>query len=582
MENHFYSAERNVQILIAVLKANGIKKVVASPGTTNYTFVASIQQDSFFEIYSSIDERSAAYIACGLAAESEEPVVLSCTGATASRNYMPGLTEAFYRKLPILAVTSNQGNFKIGQHIAQVIDRRILPNDIAKLSVDIPLVKDRDSEWFSVVKINEAVLELNHHGGGPVHINLATNYSRDFSVKEIPPVNVIRRLILGNDFPQIPQGHVGVFLGAHKKFSPQLTELVNAFCSTYNGVVFCDHTSNYYGKYRVNCSLLASQDRYLSDLLNLDLLIHIGEVSGEYYGIGRIKGKQVWRVSEDGQIRDTFRKLTCVFEMKEEDFFAHYAKEDGKQQNFLISIKEENDFLISKIPELPYSNIWIASQLSKQIPPFSIMHFGILGSLRAWNFFEVMDQEMESSNTGGFGIDGGLSTLVGASFANPQKLHFGIFGDLAFFYDLNSLGNRHIGKNLRIMLINNGKGAEFRLYWHPASVFKEKADDYMAAAHHFADKSPYLIRHYAQDLGFKYITASSKEEFLSVYSEFVEPTIDKSVIFEVFINSEDEDIALYTIRNFIEDDNYKKRHLKQVVKNAIGDSVVKKITKFVK
>ena len=50
-------------------------------------------QDSWFEMYSSVDERSAAYMACGMAAESGEVVVLSCTGATASRNYVSGLTE---------------------------------------------------------------------------------------------------------------------------------------------------------------------------------------------------------------------------------------------------------------------------------------------------------------------------------------------------------------------------------------------------------------------------------------------------------------------------------------------------------
>ena len=97
MEN-YYSSECNIQIVIALLKAYGIRKVIASPGATNLSFVASIQQDTWFDVYSSVDERSAAYIACGMAEESGEPVVLSCTGATASRNYMPGLTEAFYRK----------------------------------------------------------------------------------------------------------------------------------------------------------------------------------------------------------------------------------------------------------------------------------------------------------------------------------------------------------------------------------------------------------------------------------------------------------------------------------------------------
>ena len=102
-----YTSERNVQIVLALLKANNIKKVVASPGATNESIVASMQYDPYFEMYSCVDERSAAYMACGLAAESGEIVVLSCTGATSSRNYLPGLTEAYYRKLPILAITSS-------------------------------------------------------------------------------------------------------------------------------------------------------------------------------------------------------------------------------------------------------------------------------------------------------------------------------------------------------------------------------------------------------------------------------------------------------------------------------------------
>ena len=119
----YYSAERNVQIVIALLKAYNIKKIVASPGTTNIPFVCSAQNDSYFEMYSCVDERSAAYMACGLSAESGEPVVLTCTGATASRNYFSGLTEAFYRRLPILALTSTRPLSYIGNHLAQVIDR---------------------------------------------------------------------------------------------------------------------------------------------------------------------------------------------------------------------------------------------------------------------------------------------------------------------------------------------------------------------------------------------------------------------------------------------------------------------------
>ncbi len=181
MEGKYYSSERSVQLLISLLKQHNIKKCVLSPGATNLTFVASLQQDPYFECYSSVDERSAAYIACGLAAESGEPVVLSCTGATASRNYIPGLTEAYYRKLPVLAVTSTQDISRIGHHIAQVIDRRVIQNDIALLSEYIPVTDSNTNAWSNTVKINRALLELRHRGGGPVHLNVETAYSRDYS-----------------------------------------------------------------------------------------------------------------------------------------------------------------------------------------------------------------------------------------------------------------------------------------------------------------------------------------------------------------------------------------------------------------
>lgn len=143
---------------MALLKAHGIKKVIASPGTTNIRLVASMQQDPFFEMYSAADERSAAYIACGLAYESGEPVVLTCTGATASRNYVPGLTEAFYRKLPVLAITSTQHLGRIGQNVAQVIDRSVQMNDTVRLSVQIPILLLQEEDADSAITLRKGVL----------------------------------------------------------------------------------------------------------------------------------------------------------------------------------------------------------------------------------------------------------------------------------------------------------------------------------------------------------------------------------------------------------------------------------------
>lgn len=255
----YYTDERNVQILIALLKAHGIKQVIASPGSANVTFVGSLQQDPWFEMYSCVDERSAAYMACGMAAESGEPVVLSCTGATASRNYFPALTEAFYRKLPILAVTSTQEESKIGHLIPQVIDRHQQPSDIVKCSEHLQTVKDEDDEWNVTLKANRAILELDHHGRGPVHINLTTRYSHNFSIRELPSVKVIHRYLPHGKLPPIHKRKTAVYIGSHSKWKPEDAALLEAFCHAYNAVAFCDATANYHGKYCVNYNLPACQ-----------------------------------------------------------------------------------------------------------------------------------------------------------------------------------------------------------------------------------------------------------------------------------------------------------------------------------
>lgn len=572
--NSFYTVERQVQILIIMLKAYGIRKVIASPGTTNISLVASLQQDIFFQIYSAVDERSAAYMACGLAAESGEPVVLSCTGATASRNYIPGLTEAYYRKLPVIAVTSTQPIEKVGHLIPQVIDRSAMPKDIVRLSVTLPLIKNEDEVWNCEIKVNQILQALKRHGGGPVHINLETAYSRDFSVKKLPEARFIGRITCYDEFPELPDdSRVAVFVGSHRVWTKEETEALDEFCASYNAVVFCDHTSGYKGKYRVLYALVKVQSYNQPLLPEIDVLIHIGEISGDYYSWG-ITAKQVWRVSEDGEIRDSFRKLRYVFEMPECYFFRHYSTSATQNDAFLKLCRENYKAVYKHLPELPFSNIWIAQQLSSRLPENSVLHLGILNTLRSWNFFEIPSSVQSFCNVGGFGIDGDMSSLIGASLAHPEKLYFGILGDLAFFYDINVMGNHHVGKNVRIMLINNGRGTEFRNYNHMGSMFGDDADAYIAAAGHYGNKSEELVRHYAADLGFEYMSASSKEEFEAVCPHFVTAGVtDKPMLFEVFTDSRDESDALQALSTCLKTDkDVKHEKMVETAKKVLGGS----------
>ena len=575
-----YTNERNAQIVINLLKEHGIKRIIASPGTTNIAFVASVQQDPFFKIYSAPDERSAAYMACGMAEESGEPVVLSCTGATASRNYYPGLTEAFYRKLPIVAITSSRQNYYIGQNNDQVTDRTAIPNDIATISVQLPLVHDVDSEWACVIRTNKAMHFLRKHGGGPVHINLETKYSSDFSVDKIPPVRSIQYYSEESALPDINYPEVGILVGSHSAWSKELTQAVDLFCEKYNGVVICDHISNYRGKYAVNNGLASLQLNYKSVVSSIPLIIHIGGITSTVY---KVEPQSVWRVSEDGEIRDTYRKIRAVFEMCELRFFEYYnglTAQNDKKNSLYLKLKEEEGRIAKKVPELPFSNAWVACKFGEKLPADSVLHLGIRNSLRMWSFFDIPSSVNAYSNVGGFGIDGSLSSVLGASLASPNKLFYCVLGDLAFFYDMNALGNRHFGNNVRILVFNNATGMEMNFSGFYADKINAEKFEYISASHHYGNQSRELVKNYAHALGFKYILARGKDDFDEKAKIFFsDKNRDESYVFEVFTKPEDEDRAYVLLSNL---ESSLTGDVKSSIKKIIGDKGVQDLKKLLK
>ncbi len=567
-----YTDEKQAQIVIALLKGHGIRHVIASPGATNLGFVGSIQTDPFFTVYSAVDERSAAYMACGLAAELGVPVVISCTGATASRNYLPGLTEAFYRKLPILALTSTQIYARLGHHVAQVIDRSALPKDAVSLSVHLPVVKDEDDVWECEMKVNRAILELTRSGGGPVHINLPTTYSQDFSTRQLPNYRLVNRWTPDDETLPVLGGRVAVFIGAHKTWTEEETAALDRFCEINDAAVFCDHSSGYHGKYRVLGALIGAQEGGDQSAVQPDVTIHIGEITGDYESHSLI-GNQVWRVSPDGEIRDTFRKLRHVFEMTELRFFRLYSEGAPRASHFFSNCKAVLEGTRAKLPELPFSNLWLASQFAHRIPAGSVVHFAILNSLRAWNFFELPEYVRAASNVGGFGIDGCMSSLIGASLADPDRLFFLVTGDLAFFYDMNSLGNRHLGSNVRILLVNNGKGAEFTQYGHRGSALGTDANSFIAADGHFGQKSRELVKGYAEALGVEYIAISGKQDSEAAAARLLSPVkSDRPILVEAFVDADDESLALKTIKSV---DVSPRKKVRQIAKDILGPAGIR-------
>ena len=502
MNQDTYTFGAGGKILAALLKAHGIRKIVVGTEIYSSAFAQALHNDSWFEICRSADERSAGYIACGMVAESGEPAVLVCAGVSSFHNYFPPLTEAYYRQLPVLAVAFRAG------HSTQFLDRITVPKDCAKLSV---YVNPGEDEAACAVKVNEALLELRHNGGGPVCLHIACGQESCLPERELPAAQVIGRIEpCAENFPELTAGTVGVFVGSHPKWSAKLTDYADAFCERYNGAVICGHTGNYRGRYAVSSSFARRE---------MDLMIHIGRVSGDCMSM---KPKEVWRVDPDGTIPDVLGNLRYVFEMKEEEFFARYLDDraiTGKGSEYYSALRSDCDSVRALMPELPFSSAWAAQNTAPKLPQDSVLYLDPKNSLRTWNFFELPQTVRAYADTGSFGIDGCVSSLLGASLASPEKLFFGVVDDKAFFYDMNAIGNRHKGRNLRLMVI---------------SVEKQPSSD--------------LLRHYAEDLGFEYLCASDKEEYLANLQHFTTPEmLNKPIFFEIFTDSKNESEALSAI-----------------------------------
>ena len=201
-----YTIVENAKIVIALLKRHNIRHIVLSPGGSNIPIVQGVQDDPFFKCYSVVDERSAMYVAIGIYLQTGEMVATSCTSAQATRNYIPGLTEAYYKHVPILAITMSKHPVFVGQEYMQCPIQTSLPVDAVKKSYNLPYISTELDRQLCVRVANEAMLELTHHCNGPVQLNIEALDSETWEIsdkEDLPIPRVISRYEKWGDFENI-------------------------------------------------------------------------------------------------------------------------------------------------------------------------------------------------------------------------------------------------------------------------------------------------------------------------------------------------------------------------------------------
>ncbi|MCI7070192.1 MAG: 2-succinyl-5-enolpyruvyl-6-hydroxy-3-cyclohexene-1-carboxylic-acid synthase [Bacteroides pyogenes] len=536
-----YSDKKNVLQLVALLEAHGITRVVLCPGSRNAPLVHTLSTHPGFTCYSMTDERSAGYFAIGLALNGGKPAAVCCTSGTALLNLHPAVAEAFYQHIPLVVISADRPGAWIGQMDGQTVPQPGVFRSLVKKSVDLPEIHTDEDEWYCNRLVNEALLETNHHGKGPVHINVPISEPLfRFTVESLPAVRAITRYQGLNVYDRDYNGLIDRLNQYNRRMIVvgQMS-LIYLFEKRYVKLLYKHFAwlTEHIGNQTVPGIPVKNFDVALSfmpeeraEQMAPELLI----TYGGHVISKRLKKflrqhppKEHWHVSPDGEVVDLYGALTCVIEM---DPFEFLEKIAGWLDNRTPEYPRvwENYCKTIPEPEFGYSGMSAVGGLIKSLPESCALHLANSSAVRYAQLYPIPSAVEVCGNRGTNGIEGSLSTAIGYA-ACSDKLNFVVIGDLSFFYDMNALWNGHIGANLRILLLNNGGGGIFHTL--PGLEMSGTSHKFITAVHKTSAKG------WAEERGFLYLRAENEEQLTEAVQILTRPEpMEQPVLVEVFTN----------------------------------------------
>ena len=157
--------------IVEELIASGVRDVVLAPGSRSAPIslaLADAERRGLVRLHVRIDERSAAYLALGLARGSGAPVAVVTTSGTAAVNLHPAIVEAAYSGVPIVAVTADRPGAVRGSGANQTIDQRDLFGDDVVACLDLEGLDESDLRRVVADALDLAVGDQP----GPLHLNV--------------------------------------------------------------------------------------------------------------------------------------------------------------------------------------------------------------------------------------------------------------------------------------------------------------------------------------------------------------------------------------------------------------------------
>ena len=501
-----YSSKENVNILTSLMVAHGIRYAVCCPGSRNSAIVHNLNACPDIECYPVTDERSAGFYALGMSQCLQKPVAVCVTSGTALLNLAPAVAEAYYQHIPLVVISADRPQAWIDQLDGQTLPQPDAFGRFVRKAVSLPEPYDAESRWFCNRLVNEALI-IRH---APVHINVPISEPLfDYTVSELPKERKIE--LIESDASTMTQSQVvRMFLHAKRPMlisgQPMNPHMDEAVC------------------------LIGDDERYVPDFV----LYTGGSIVSKRLKRFLYKAKETWAVNSMGEVNDTFQNLTHVIQ-GDGEVIADLIRFNLEQQPHpFVQLWEE---LLEKVRlqtiayEPDYSQMAVVKRFERRQKSEirSQYHYANSTAIRLANIYA---RHSVYCNRGVNGIEGSLSTAAGFSVVSEDMVYC-IIGDLSFFYDQNALWNQNLHGNLRILLLNNGKGGIFNML--KGLEQSPSRDQYVAAEHHTSAEGICMQNRVV------YLKATNMEEMQQGLDTLIDMESDRPVLLEVFTDATEDE-----------------------------------------
>ncbi|ELY29105.1 2-succinyl-6-hydroxy-2,4-cyclohexadiene-1-carboxylate synthase, partial [Natrialba magadii ATCC 43099] len=160
------------RILVDELAASGLEAVCLAPGSRSTPLTIAFAEHPEIEVFSHLDERSAAFFALGRARRTGEPTALVCTSGTAAANFHPAVIEADQARVPMLVLTADRPPELRDSGANQTVDQLDLYGDAVRWHAELPVPEASERTVRSLrTTAARALLETTVSEPGPVHLN---------------------------------------------------------------------------------------------------------------------------------------------------------------------------------------------------------------------------------------------------------------------------------------------------------------------------------------------------------------------------------------------------------------------------